>query len=72
MFQRLCPPLVFGCTLASVFAFLYVLLRLETHSLMIGLLALFVVVSALMVITQAVNWSTIGHGEAQAESPTSR
>jgi len=69
--RRVLPTLVFGFMLASVFAFLYVLLGLETHSLMIGSLALFVVVSALMVMTQAVNWSAMGHGEAQAGAPTS-
>jgi inner membrane protein len=58
--------------LASVFVFLYMLLGLETYSLMIGSLALFVVVSALMVVTQAVNWSAMRHSsEAQAEGPTS-
>jgi hypothetical protein len=34
---------------------------LETYSLMIGSLALFVVVSALMMVTQVVNWSAAGH-----------
>ena len=43
--------------LTSLFAFLYVLLGLETYSLLIGALALFAVVSALMVVTQWVNWS---------------
>src|SRR5262249_6365625 len=70
--RRAIPTLVFGSMLASVFAFLYVLLGLETHSLMIGSLALFVVVSALMATTQAVNWPAIGHGgAAQDEAPTS-
>ena len=41
--------------LASLFGFIYVLLGLETYSLLIGALALFVVVSALMVLTQMVN-----------------
>jgi len=70
--RRVTPTLVFGGMLASVFAFLYVLLGLETYSLMIGALALFVVVSALMVVTQAVNWSAMRRGsEAQAEAPRS-
>ena len=42
--------------LSSLFGFLYVLLGLETYSLLIGALALFVVVSALMVLTQMVRW----------------
>jgi inner membrane protein len=70
--RRAAPALVFGGVLASVFAFLYVLLGLETYSLMIGSLALFIVVSALMVLTQTVNWSAMRHGsETQAEAPTS-
>jgi inner membrane protein len=54
--RRAMPALVFGAMLASVFAFLYVLLGLETYSLLIGALALFVVVSALMILTQAMQW----------------
>ena len=41
--------------LASLFAFIYVLLGLETYSLLIGALALFAVVSVLMALTQMVN-----------------
>ena len=40
----------------SLFGFLYVLLGLETYSWLIGALALFVVVSALMALTQMVRW----------------
>ena len=50
------PTLMFAAMLASLFGFLYVLLGLETYSLLIGALALFVVVSALMVLTQMVKW----------------
>jgi len=57
--RRAAPALVFAGMLASLFAFLYVLLGLETYSLMIGSLALFVVVSALMALTQTVNWSAM-------------
>jgi len=42
--------------LASLFGFIYVLLGLEPYSLLIGALALFVIVSALMVLTQMVRW----------------
>jgi inner membrane protein len=70
--RRVTPTLLFGGMLASIFAFLHVLLGLETYSLMIGALALFVAVSALMMVTQAVNWSATGRGsEAQAAAPTS-
>jgi inner membrane protein len=42
--------------LTSLFAFIYLLLGLETYSLLIGALALFVVVSALMLLTQMMKW----------------
>lgn len=42
--------------LTSLFAFLYVLLGLETYSLLIGALVLFAVISALMVLTQKGSW----------------
>ena len=50
--RRCCSPLM----LTSLFGFIYILLGLETYSLLIGALALFVVVSALMVLTQMVRW----------------
>jgi inner membrane protein len=54
--RRFKPALVFALMLSSLFGFLYVLFGLETYSLLIGALALFVVVSALMVLTQMVRW----------------
>jgi inner membrane protein involved in colicin E2 resistance len=48
--------LAFAAMLGCLFAFLYVLLGLETYSLLLGALALFAVVSALMVLTQKVSW----------------
>lgn len=53
--RRFKPAFLFALMLASLFAFIYVLLGLETYSLLIGALALFVVVSALMVLTQMIN-----------------
>jgi inner membrane protein len=50
------PAFTFALVLASLFGFIYVLLGLETYSLLIGALALFIVVSALMVLTQMVKW----------------
>ncbi len=50
------PALAFAGMLAGLFAFLYILLGLETYSLLIGALALFLVVSGLMVLTQKVSW----------------
>jgi inner membrane protein len=55
--RRVAPTLVFVVVQTCLFAFIYVLLDLETYSLLIGALALFAVVSALMVLTQRVNWS---------------
>jgi len=54
--RRFKPAFVFALMLTSLFGFIYVLLGLETYSLLIGALALFVVVSALMVLTQMVRW----------------
>ena len=54
--RRFLPAFVFALILASLFGFIYVLLGMETYSLLIGALALFVVVSALMVLTQMVRW----------------
>ena len=53
--RRFMPAFLFALMLASLFAFIYVLLGLETYSLLIGALALFAVVSALMALTQMVN-----------------
>jgi inner membrane protein len=54
--RRFMPAMLFAVMLSSLFGFLYVLLGLETYSLLIGALALFAVVSALMVLTQMVRW----------------
>lgn len=59
--RRAAPALVFAGMLASVFAFLHVLLGLESYALVTGALALFVVVSALMALTQTVDWSAVWH-----------
>jgi inner membrane protein len=53
--RRSKPAFLFALMLASLFAFIYVLLGLETYSLLIGALALFAVVSAVMVLTQMIN-----------------
>jgi inner membrane protein len=52
--RRFVPTLLFAMMLASLFAFIYLLLGLETYSLLIGTLALFAVVSTLMVLTQMI------------------
>jgi inner membrane protein len=65
--KRAVPALVFAGVLAGLFAFIYVLLGLETYSLLIGALALFVVVSALMVITQTIRWPARGGNGTDAQ-----
>jgi inner membrane protein len=65
--RRFLPTLTFAFVLASLFGFIYVLLGLETYSLLLGALALFVIVSALMVLTQMVKWP--GRQPAEAVQP---
>ncbi len=63
--RRLTHAALFGAMLATLFGFLYVLLSLETYSMLAGALGLFVVLSVVMAITQRVDWQ--GEGEtAQA------
>jgi inner membrane protein len=50
------PALVFAAMLATLFAFIYVLLSLETYSLLVGALALFIVLSVLMSLVQKMSW----------------
>jgi len=57
--RRAFPALVFAGMQASLFAFIYVLLELETYSLLIGALALFAVVSVLMVLVQRMDWPAV-------------
>jgi inner membrane protein len=52
--KRMVPAAIFAVMLASLFAFIYVLIGVETYSLLIGALALFAVLSALMVLTEKV------------------
>ena len=48
--------LMFAGLLAALFAFLYVLLSLETYALLTGSVALFVLLSAIMLATRRVGW----------------
>jgi inner membrane protein len=65
--KRIKPALAFAGMLASLFAFLYVLLGLDTYALLVGALALFIVVSAVMAVTQRVDWLTSSSN--QIETP---
>jgi len=57
--RRLGHSLAFGAMLASLFGFLYVLLSLETYSLLVGSLGLFLVLSLVMALTQRVKWFAV-------------
>lgn len=54
--RRWLASLGFAALLAGLFGFLFVLLRLETYALLTGSLALFAVLSAVMVLTRRVDW----------------
>jgi inner membrane protein len=56
--RRALHAALFAVMLASLFGFLYVLLSLETYSLLVGSLALFAVLSAVMVLTRRIEWAT--------------
>jgi inner membrane protein len=51
---RKAPALIFAVMLGCLFAFIYLLIGAETYSLLIGALALFAVLSALMFLTEKV------------------
>jgi inner membrane protein len=50
--------LIFAGILGALFGFLYVVLSLETFSLLVGSVALFAVLSAVMAVTRNIDWST--------------
>jgi inner membrane protein len=62
--RRLLHSLLFGAMLASLFGFLYVLLSLETYSLLVGSLGLFLVLSLVMALTQRAKWFAAQTAEA--------
>jgi len=49
-----------GAMLAGLYALLFVLLNMETYSLMIGSLLLFAALAGIMYATRAVDWSSVG------------
>jgi inner membrane protein len=54
--RRTGPTLVFATALAGLFGFLHLLIGLENYSLLVGTVALFLVLSAVMAVTQRVDW----------------
>lgn len=55
--RQLRLALVFSSILAALFGFLYIVLTLETYSLLAGALALFVALSLVMTVTRHLDWS---------------
>jgi inner membrane protein len=56
--RRLFHAGIFAAMLAGLFGFLYLVLGLETYALLVSSLALFVLLSVLMVLAQWVDWSS--------------
>jgi inner membrane protein len=57
-----------GAMLAGLYGLLYVLLNLETYSLLIGALLMFAALAGIMYATRRVNWSGVGVAEEVAET----
>ena len=55
-----------GAMLTALYALLYVLLNLETYSLLIGSLLLFAALAGIMFATRRVDWSAVGKSEDEA------
>jgi inner membrane protein len=49
--------LLFGITLSVFYLFIFVLIQLEDLALMVGSIALFLIVAALMFFSRKINWS---------------
>ena len=58
--RRLRLTLMFFSILTALFGFLYVVLTLETYSMVVGSLALFVALSLVMAVTRRLDWSHTG------------
>lgn len=56
-----------GAMLAGLYALLFVLLSMETYSLLIGALLLFIALAGIMYATRAVNWGEVRRPELAAE-----
>ncbi len=56
-----------GAMLAGLYALLFVLLSMETYSLLIGAALLFVALAGIMYATRAVNWGAPGKAEEAAQ-----
>jgi len=54
-----------GAMLTGLYALLYVLLNLETYSLLIGSLLLFAALAGIMYATRRVDWTSVVRGEGE-------
>lgn len=66
--RRALHAVLFAGGLAALFGFLYVLLSLETYSLMVGSVGLFAVLSLVMIFTRKVDWSGEEPGNQDREN----
>ena len=56
MLGRWSRGLPFGAGIAALYAMLFVLLRMEQTALLVGAIALFVVLAAVMMLTRRIDW----------------
>jgi len=72
--RRLRLALMFFAILAALFGFLYVVLTLETYSMVVGSLALFAALSLIMAVTRHLDWSRampdLGARARETEAPS--
>lgn len=66
MLGRLGRGLALGAGIGALYAVLYVLLQLEQTALVVGAVALFAVLAAVMVLTRKVDWYGVGHSDVGA------
>lgn len=60
--------LALGAGMAVLYGLLYLLLRLEQTALVVGALALFAVLAAVMVLTRRINWYRLGQSKPTGEA----
>ena len=56
-----------GAMLAALYTLLFVLLSMETYSLLIGAVLLFAALAGIMYATRGINWSAVGRAEQDLE-----
>jgi inner membrane protein len=52
--------MIVGATMASLYVYLFVLLRLEEFALLVGSIGLFVLLAAVMYLTRWISWPSMG------------